>query len=480
MNRTILVSLVVTSAVFTAYSEALAQNTLVFDQAEYNALIDEEVSNSTLRSILKEIGEQAQGQDADTTTISGTVEGQSIEGSSNIPLREIPSLNSATVTINGRTVDGSTSASSFADTAGDDTLTIVVDGVEVFSGTVDEISEDDLLALFSRIGGVESNEVVQREVARATTNVTFRIVSQRISSFLSPRSLQRRLGIESDEQANAGEIQTTYANGTYGISAGDGVQRFGAWANFSYSFLDNTQANASYAGAIVSGLAGADYLVDAGPGQFLGGIAFGVEDTRLYTRFNDGTLDTLGFSVTPYAGYALMDGRLVFDTLVGYTWLDSDTTRNRSALKFSGDYDGHRIISGGNVTYNHSIDQFIISPSFGIQFAYEFAESFTDSANRTFESQETYIGDIKLGARVGYAPVPNVEIFTSHYWLYDTVPWFIDGGSRTDVDRDEVQSTWGATYFHDDSLEAGLEVTSSFFRNNNSDTAIIGNVRYTF
>ncbi len=458
-------------------------------QSEVNAEIDNQTSNSAVANLAKDIAAVALQSDPDAKTFTGTVQGVELTiTSSELTARQIATTNDATFDINGQTSQITTSASGFDQIRDDDTITIVVEGETLFSGTVSSAGSDDVLRIFNTFGVVEANQSIQTETSRSTTSVQQRIISARISSVIRRSGLARSFDRDADVSASekVGALDYSFHDGIYGISGGNGISRTSVWGSFAYDFIDGEQSDvgSNYDGHLITGLLGADVVVND---QFVVGATLVIDHLDIDTPFNNGTVETTGIGITPYVGGAFLDGRLLADAQVGYSWLGTDTERNRTTTQIDGGYGGNRITAAGNVSYDFSVtDQILVSPGTGVRFAYEFGETNFDSAGVQQTFVESYVGDWLLGGRAAYFhDLSNegfgaIEVFTSQFFVYDVVPWFSDNAFAGTRDRTALESTFGVDWLVNDQAVVSAEVTNVFLRKGSDDTSLVASVRYSF
>ncbi|MEI6987452.1 MAG: hypothetical protein WCK65_15135 [Rhodospirillaceae bacterium] len=144
-----------------------------------------------------------------------------------------------------------------------------------------------------------------------------------------------------------------------------------------------------------------------------------------------------------------------------------------------------------NLNYHHIMDNWVISPGVGMVYAHELQSNFNDSVGADQASTETYVGDLKAGGRITYAPTSDIEIYTSHYYSYDMIPYFAPrllscatplGGCSTI--RGEVQSSVGTNFYKDNFSGFGdLTVTGELghtFRENTPSSMVNASARLAF
>ncbi|CAK0744714.1 hypothetical protein CCP2SC5_120028 [Azospirillaceae bacterium] len=317
-----------------------------------------------------------------------------------------------------------------------------------------------------------------QEISRGVVGQTTRAIGNRVSTALTGRGNR---GGASQSSEHVAHVESS------GVSGGGGLGKFGVWGNVSYLQLSNSNATVGYAGHSVNGLVGGDFLYND---MFMGGVAFGYENVNL-TPYLSSLSDTDGFTISPYVGAKFFGGRVVVDALFGYTWLDGRGSANRDVPLASGSYTskGSRVSAATNVTYNQFFSDWTLSPSVGVTFAHQNVDGYTyrNSLNVPVSITRglSYVLDLKAGARLAYN-YKDIELYTSHYYLYDLVPLFAKSGKTTtglgisSIDRDEFLSTLGVSYFYNDNVSGSLEASSSFGRREVGNNVLLGSVRVTF
>ena len=130
-----------------------------------------------------------------------------------------------------------------------------------------------------------------------------------------------------------------------GLSAGEGMTRWGLWANASGSFLTNNNPAFAFNGPSVVAMTGLDYIVDR---KWIFGLAAGYThaDLALSPSFINREVD--GAVVGPYAAY-IFDSNWSIDALANYTSLENDIT---APLPFpAGSYHSDRVTAASNLNY---------------------------------------------------------------------------------------------------------------------------------
>jgi len=196
--------------------------------------------------------------------------------------------------------------------------------------------------------------------------------------------------------SSAAPVTRYFEGGNRGQSAGSGEKKVGVWVLGSYSDIENDFVNTKYDGDIAAFVGGADYrLTD----MIVAGAALSYEDVDIDTTFNNGTIETTGIGIAPYAVFKL-NNRITADINGSYTTLETDTTRTNGAV--TGSFDGSRYTAGGNLNIGHSINKVFMSGSVGFLYIKETQDSYTESNGTFVPENDISIGQGRVSGTVGY------------------------------------------------------------------------------
>lgn len=257
-----------------------------------------------------------------------------------------------------------------------------------------------------------------------------------------------------------------------GKSSGNGANGFGVWALGGAYYLDSSKSGAKYDGGLYSAMVGIDKEV----GRALVGVAFGYEGLDLDTNFNSGSLKYNGFTVMPYASYAITDD-IIADLSLGATWLNYDIkdTQNNEvgrAQRYSSSYDAMRYVVSGGVSKYFLIDKWTLSARLGGLYAHESQDSyrvgFSDISKQNIE-----IGQVSLGGKAAYDMGNGFQPFFAATYRQDVAK----SGPNDDMAGGDFDLgfNWQAT----DQLKLGLTGTYGI-RENFSMVGGMANIRFEF
>jgi len=278
-----------------------------------------------------------------------------------------------------------------------------------------------------------------------------------------------------------------------GMASGDEKQNYGVWFTPSSSWMKNTGDTSAYDGRLLSAMAGGDFTIMS---NMLLGVSVGYEALDLDTDYNNGTLKDNGFTIAPYFGYTFTDN-LVFDLLLGYTYLENDMDRIQggeqiegtfnhrgiektystqlSKERIKGSFDSNRFLVSANVNYSKLIENWNLSAVLGYMYANEEEDAYQEKGGYNFnvDSQTIYLSEWRLGGRAGYL-INLFEPYISMAYLYDNA--WSDGGT----DRDELEGVLGCNYYPADNWIISFDASNSFFRDDIENIRLMYNLHYNF
>jgi hypothetical protein len=263
-----------------------------------------------------------------------------------------------------------------------------------------------------------------------------------------------------------------------GAAAGDGPGGangpIGVWGNATYTAMRNSFSSTKSDGYLLTLLGGGDIRPTE---RWLVGSAVTLEFVEMDTTFNDGTLSSAGWSVSPYAAYILSDetdARLVLDGLVSYGNQKADTTRDRSTQQVSGSYSGFRTMAAMNLTYTKLLEAWSLSGKVGYLWAHQRNGAMEESDATQVDGNTTRLGQAKAGARAAYA-FTDFEPYVGATYLYDVMTTSTQAGNgqaSPGTDRSEVETVAGVTWLVGEQTTLGAELAHGFFRDNLSATSL--------
>jgi hypothetical protein len=258
---------------------------------------------------------------------------------------------------------------------------------------------DDVMSTEEEAGTVISTPVIARNSGRSTVSA----VSGRTTAVFSGK-------VGSSRTSGGNGLGDTYRyDGGLGLAAGDltaGLP-FGVWASYTRAEYQDDFAATALRGNRNLALFGVDFQPFEGG---LLGLAVGWEGNNMSTRFNQGSLESDGVTVTPYFAYQWSEHWQI-DVLAGYTRTNFD--QNRAAGTIRSDTDSDRYMMGGNFTGTQSFGNLTLSGRFGILWLREYTAGFTES-NGNFVASNTFeLSQWRFGADASYFFQNGFEAFAT-------------------------------------------------------------------
>lgn len=200
-----------------------------------------------------------------------------------------------------------------------------------------------------------------------------------------------------------------------GASAGGADGKLSLWVNGGYSTFDEDQEAIDADGDTWSVGVGADWQFTE---RFIAGISFAGSISDTTTTFNDGDIETTGYTVSPYFVTILGPNRnILLDGAFGYTMNDNDATRSNGAI--TSNYDSSSWFVSGNVTYIFNRGNFRIQPKVGVLWLDNTTDGYTESGGLVVEESGSKLGRLSAGARLDYTANPRFTPYVSLTGEYD-------------------------------------------------------------
>ena len=250
-----------------------------------------------------------------------------------------------------------------------------------------------------------------------------------------------------------------------GLSAGEGITRWGLWANASGSFLTNDNPAFAFNGPSVVALTGLDYIVDR---KWIFGLAAGYTHASLALSpsFINRTVD--GAVVGPYAAY-IVNANWSIDALANWTSLENNIT---APLPFpAGSYHSDRVTAASNLNYFTTYNGFKLTGFGG--YAYSWEGGKTNLVLPSALANNVKYGAIRIGGEAAY-PVGAWEPYVPLRFEYETTTP-LDGTSRA-----AFVVGAGLRYRWSDALTGGLLFESTELKTHTRDMVVSGHLRWSF
>lgn len=235
----------------------------------------------------------------------------------------------------------------------------------------------------------------------------------------SPVEVNRLGGFDGVQSAMIEQFHFDRADGfrtsDTGASAGGVDGKLSLWVNAGYSTFDEDQTAIDSDGDTWSGAIGGDWQFSE---RFVAGISFAGSVSDVTTTFNQGEIETTGYTVSPYFVSILgRDANILLDGGFGYTMNDNDATRTSGTVSSS--YDSSSWFVSSNVTYIFNRGNFRIQPKVGVLWLDNTTDGYTESDGTVVPGSGSKLGRLSAGARLDYTANPKFTPFVSLTGEYD-------------------------------------------------------------
>lgn len=345
----------------------------------------------------------------------------------------------------------------------DSPVTLTIDGVVTYSGSVRNIDEVSTLQFLQKSGLLPAEiDGTQRVVQSSSRSVTS-VMTRRITSLVQPSKFQLRHDKEREREDSAA--------GT-GLAAGDGGGRFAVWSTGAYSYLSGDSRLTTYTGHGSILTVGADCTFDDAAVVGLSLVRF---QSRL-SLIGNRSLRTTGIGLVPYAGASFLDQTVSVSANAGIFRTDTES----HALLTSSSFDGHRVMASLNASYAFRDDAFSIGPTLGLLYTYNMGQSHITTSGQRVDRTDTWVADVSAGVQASYALSDAVEIGGSISYIRDLVPTFSQNALVRQTDKDLMEAGVRVTWYRDGALTASTEASHAFLTNEQKASTVVASLRYSF
>jgi len=220
-----------------------------------------------------------------------------------------------------------------------------------------------------------------------------------------------------------------------GASAGGVDGKLAIWINGGYSTFDEDQTAIDSDGDTWSIAVGGDWQFSD---RFIGGVSLAGSLSNVNTTFNDGDIETTGYTISPYFVTILGKNKnFLLDGAFGYTVNDNDAKRSFGAI--TSNYDSSSWFVSSNLTYIFSTGNFRVSPKVGVLWLDNTTDGYTESNGTVVPESGSKLGRASAGARLDYTKYAKFTPFISFTGEYDFETE--DYSSFTGGNRPSVEDT---------------------------------------
>ena len=331
-------------------------------------------------------------------------------------------------------------------------------------------------SLYQTIVGNQSaiTEIVATETMRTSVKQTTSLISTHIGQIFRFKRVSKKP--KQPTKLNQPKITLTNEKNSSdnlltGLAAGDDMQTFGVWANGSGTIAEDTTESSEFDSTLAMGILGLDYMVSS---NIVTGLAVGGERTRMNTKFNDGRLDTNGFTLALYFAM-LVNEYCSFNITGGYSWLNSDQNKLNGTI--TGSMDLNRWFGTAMIYGYYDIGQFNITGILGYTHSQENIDEYIESDNTLVDALKAELGTVTIGIELGYQVTDMVEIYSGVDYNYDTTYNEI---ADISYDRDAFTVGMGLRTSFINNISLDLNLSTMLGRDDQTETSGMINIRYDF
>ena len=306
-----------------------------------------------------------------------------------------------------------------------------------------------------------SSMIIAPIVMRAAVSQTADIISNRLARYAASSGVAQRASFGGGEQhtlLDKGDALTT-------------VGKWSIWSTIARKRLSDDFLLTRSDGFIDTFAVGGDYRIST---DIISGISVLYESSDIDTAFNQGSYRSRGVSLAPY-GLLRLNERVSIDAALGYGQFGIKTKRNFGLA--SGSTDSDRWLGLINLNYNYPVQQWRLGAKAGYLYSIEKQDSFTESDGTTYTGQDIYLGQFRVGGRIGYQfkiVQPYIRVRYEHDNVQTSIPANIgysndQNGLNTAIGMDFAPTTGG--------VQGGFSMQKEFGRSQFDSMAIHGHIR---
>lgn len=266
------------------------------------------------------------------------------------------------------------------------------------------------------------------------------------------------------------------SGGRSGQNAGDGGQRWGGWANVSWSGIEDSSAVAGQKGGVFTGMIGADYAVQDG---LVAGLALSLGGSHFNSQINQFESQDRAFGMTPYLAWQI-DEHFSLDGMVNYTIGQGKTIRNHDVR---GNFGIQRYFLAGNGSYFKNWGNFSLLGTLGLSYGQSFEAGYRENDGTRIGSRQSQLGSLNIDLKPSYLFLVDAgaDLFLEPYLIgnyrYDFALTEISGHSN---DRDAFRLGAGMTLFSGNRISGSVEASTMLGRDQQQDINVMGTLTFAF
>ncbi len=328
--------------------------------------------------------------------------------------------------------------------------------------------------------GFSGATVVNPEIAPGTSLKDPGTIQSEIQSTVDP--VQQHLRKSLHGNANSKELnQNGFLFETEGgLNAGDWqLGNIGVWLSYNYTSIENDFSRTAFESDRHVAVGGVDFSPND---RFIYGVAFSWEVGDTDTLFNNGNLQSDGYTVAPYTGILLSESWSL-DASFGLSSIDNDQFRTdpASGARVTSDPDTDRFFFAANLNGITYYDDWVLGARIGMLYARSKTDQFTESNGTQVGERTTKLGQIRVGGDAAYS-LGNWEPYVSGLYEYDFQLDEIEltSGLQPANDRDDLYVSTGLRFYGETGISANLEFSKRFLRQEFDEDSFTLTIRYDY
>ena len=261
-----------------------------------------------------------------------------------------------------------------------------------------------------------------------------------------------------------------------GRAAGDESASYSLWSQALWAHVDKTEPYMQMRGNVYNGLVGVDHHFDD---IYTVGVAAGYEAVQMVTRFNNGTLNSSGVSITPYAAVTLSP-TWTLDASVGYSLLRYDSKQNYGTT--TSHFNSGRFVASSDLVGVFAYENWRFQPKATLLYVREQQAAFVDNNGTYSPGSGSTLGRLSGGGKTGYLVgdvLPYIKLIGDWDFTH-AKPALKSNGDYSNVDLAGGTAGIGVESTRD-GLTGSLEVDNNSVMRKNTDVwAVIARFKWDF
>ncbi|WP_417519744.1 MULTISPECIES: autotransporter outer membrane beta-barrel domain-containing protein [Pseudomonadota] len=256
-----------------------------------------------------------------------------------------------------------------------------------------------------------------------------------------------------------------------GLAAGDDQKKMSAWANGSYTYVEDDKAGTEFDGDVKALNVGGDMRFTD---DFLAGISLGYSKTDIDTTFNNGNYQEDAYTVAGYGLYEITSN-LNVSAMLGHTWSSVDQDRQNGLTK--SETDAETLFAATTLTQNFRFDELGLQANVGYLWADRDTDGYSESNANVVAATASKTSQGRIGGGVSY----DFDATSVLYTPFASVTYLHDFSDEINDDANAFDTGLGLKISSKDGvLEGAFQVKTQLGRDDYSQTSGSAMLRVNF